>query len=157
MKHLYKYYRWRAAKAKNADKQAKFRLKAYRHRRTPSFAGLDLTFDPDPLATKENLTKEPEDMPLAGAAKVGFRNEHHPGRWANGPVKSRKDENGRFVDDTDWRETPQWWAEVPAANEQHMPTKLTKRSHIVSWKFNPETGRRTYYTYNYKTGKKEEL
>ena len=62
MKLLYKYYRWKAGRAKTASGQAHYRRKAYKHSNAfngKSFFGRDLTFEEDPWATKQEQTLEP--------------------------------------------------------------------------------------------------
>lgn len=152
----YKYYRWRASRAKSAAKTETFRLKAYRatvRKRWPF--GLDLTDAENPLELKKRLTADTEPDPEK--FKVGYNNEHQPGKYADGTINVWVDEGGNVHDDTVWKEIPQWWADVPEANQQHQPTYRTPQARSTFTKFDPKTGKRTYWRYNYKTGKQEEV
>ena len=157
MKLLQKYYNWRASKAKTATGQAHWRTKAYNL--MPLKWGLNLNQFPDPQAMKEELTSDIGQKPVnEDAMRVnGGQWPHKPGRYAEGPINVWTDEGGNLHDDTIWKETPQWWADVPEANQQHQPTYRTPRAHATFTKFDPATGKRTYWKYNYKTGQQEEV
>ena len=156
MKLLYKYYRWRAGRA-TGEKQVGYRLKAYRVSPIGRMNfGTDLTFRE---GTKEDLIAQ--DMEAAKKAGgfppghplgtiVGNPVKHAPGRYWNGEY----DDNGRMV----FLETPQWWADVKEANQQHAPTRLKGGSRVVSRRpRNDGSGRYDNYTYNYQTGKQEKI
>jgi len=169
MKILYKYYRWRASKAKTASGQAHYRRKAYKHStafKGYAFFGRDLTFEDYPAAIKAEQTlepplKHPEDLRVHTERRFvdRTREEASYARYLKGPIKQGyvDPETKQWVDPNEWQETPLWWAGVEEANEQHMPTRRRINPKVVSYKINPETGRRDYYTYNYSTGKQEKI
>lgn len=146
MKLAYKYYRWRARRAKTQEAVELYRLKAYRHMGLKF--GEDITGMEDSQKYKDESTKDGPKLLHGGDHTFSERVHYNAGRFTDG-----LDEDGHTV----WKETQSWWADSKAANEQHMPSRLTKQKDVIGWTFNKETGRREYIAYNYAKGKQEKL
>ena len=130
MKLLVKYYRWRLAHASELDK-TKWKYKIYRattYKRS-LFGGLDLTFFPDPQAMKKELTAGVGEIEPDPVKRTLAYDKRDAGRYAVGAPKWVIDKGtGVVTDVTDWRTTPQEWAEDKEKNQAHMPTEHTRTS-----------------------------
>lgn len=169
MKLLYKYYTWRANRmnplnAEQFAKQTSFRIKAYkfspigRLNYGADITGTGLTKQDviDRYSGPENGGGFPPGHPKSTITGQSF--PHKTGRYLDGPFEQvRDEETGALVDVSEWKETPQWWADVPEANQQHMPTFSAKSAKSIGYRLDPETKRRIYITYNYSTGKQEDI